>query len=108
MWCEALHNDALSPPAEQDDREMILKMISTERKQRDWVNFLPTVAFVWHSSVHHMTNYEPLMLLISCKPKLPSECTQYEDDVLKNPDFTKEEIELLSQTVTEENFHNLV
>ena len=58
--------------------------------------------------MHHITNYEPLMLFISHKPKLPSECTQYEEDVLKNLDFTEEEIELLSQTVTEENFPNLV
>ena len=57
--------------------------------------------------MHHVTNYEPLMLLIGHKPKLPSECTQYED-VLKNLDFTEEEIELLSQTVTQENFHSLV
>ena len=88
--------------------EMILKMISTERKQKDWVNYLPTVAFALHSSMHHITNYEPLRLLIGCKPKLPSECTQYEEDVLKNLDFTEEEIELLSQTVTQENFHSLV
>ena len=86
--------------------EMILKMISTERKQKDWVNYLPTVAFVC-SSMHHITNYEPLRLVIGHKPKLPSECTQYEEDVLKNPDFTEDEIELLSQTVTQENFHNL-
>ena len=88
--------------------EMILKMISTERKQKDWVNYLPTVAFALHSSMHHITNYEPLRLVIGHKPKLPSECTQYEEDVLKNLDFTEEEIELLSQTVTQENFHNLV
>ena len=88
--------------------EMILKMISAERKQKDWVNYLPTVALALHSSMYHIINYEPLMHLIGHKPKLPSECTQYEEDVLKNPDFTEEEIELLSQTVTEENFHNLV
>ena len=88
--------------------EMILKMISTERKQKDWVNYLPTVAFALRSSMHHITNYEQLRLVIGHKPKLPSECTQYEEDVLKNPDFTEEEIELLSQTVTQENFHNLV
>ena len=88
--------------------EMILKMISTERKQKDWVNFLPTAAFALHSSMHHVTNYEPLMLLIGHKPKLPSECTQYEEDVLNNLHFTEEEIELLSQTVTQENFHSLV
>ena len=71
-------------------------------------HYLPTVVFVLHSSMHHITNYEPLMLLIGCKPKLPSECTQYEEDVLKNLDFTEEEIKLLSQTVTQENFHSLV
>ena len=64
------------------------------------MNYLATVAFALHSSMHHVMNYEPLMLLISHKCKLPSECTQYEEDVLKNPDFTDEEIELLSQTVT--------
>ena len=88
--------------------QMILRMISTERKQKDWVNYLPTVAFALCSSMHHVTNYEPLRLFIGCKPKLPSEYTQYEEDALKNPDFTEEEIELLSQTVTQENFHNLV
>ena len=63
--------------------EMILKMISSERKQIYWVNYLPTVTFALHSSMHHITNYEPLMLLIGHKPKLPSECTQYKEDVLK-------------------------
>ena len=58
--------------------------------------------------MHHVTNYEPLRLLIGHKYKLPSECIQYKEDVLKNPDFTEEEIELLSQTVTQENFHSLV
>ena len=84
--------------------EMILKMISTERKQKDWVNYLPTVVFALRSSMHHVTNYETLRLVIGRKSKLPSGCTQYEEDVLKN----LEEIELLSQTVTQENFHNLV
>ena len=58
--------------------------------------------------MHHVTNYEPLMLLIGRKPKLTSECTQYNEDILKNPDFTEEEVEILSQVVTEDNFHNLV
>ena len=60
---------------------MILKMISSENKQKDWVNYLPTVAFAIHSSMYHVTNYEPLMLQIGQKPKLPSECTQFEEDV---------------------------
>ena len=55
--------------------EMILKMISSENKQRDWVNYLPTVAFTIQSSMHHVTNYEPLMLLIGHKLKLLVECT---------------------------------
>ena len=59
-------------------------------------------------SMYHVTNYEPLMVLIGRKPKLPSECTQYEEDVLKNLDFTEEEIELMSQTVTQENLHSMV
>ena len=57
--------------------------------------------------MHYVTNYEPFMPLIGRKPKLPSECTQYNEDVLKNPDFT-EEVNMLSQVVTEDNFHNLV
>ena len=48
------------------------------------------------------------MLLIGRKPKLSSECTKYDEDFLKNPDFTEEEVEMLSQVVTEDNFHNLV
>ena len=48
------------------------------------------------------------MLLIGQKPKLPSECTQYDEDVLKNLDFIEEEVEMLSQVVTEDNFHNLI
>ena len=87
--------------------EKILKMIGTEKKQKDWVNYLLTVAFALHSSMHRVTNYEPLMLLIGRKCKLPSECTQHDEDVRKNLDFT-EEVEILSQVVTEDNFHNLV
>ena len=48
------------------------------------------------------------MPLIGRKPKLPSECTQYNEDVLKNPDFTEEEVNMLSQVVAEDNFCNLV
>ena len=67
-----------------------------------------------HSSFHHpiiyapCTNYEPLMLLIGCKLKIPVECTQYEEDVLQNPDFTAEEVEMLSQHITEDTFQNMV
>ena len=88
--------------------ELILKMISSENKQRDWVNYLPTVAFTIQSSMHHVTNYEPLMFLIGHKPKLPVECTQYEEDVLQSPDFIAEEVEMLSQHITEDTFQNMV
>ena len=57
--------------------------------------------------MYHVTNYEALVLLIGCKPKLPAECTQFED-VLQNLDFTAEEVEMLSQCITEDNFQNLV
>ena len=58
--------------------------------------------------MHHVTNYEPLMLLIGCKPKLPVECTQYEEDVLQNSDFTAEDVEMLSQYITEDTFQNML
>ena len=87
---------------------MILKIISTEKKQKDWANYIPTVGFVLHSSMHHLTNYKPLMHLIGRKPKLPSEIKQCDQDVPKNLDFTEEEVKMLLQFVTEHKFHNLV
>ena len=72
------------------------------------MNYLPTVAFTIHSSMHHVTNYEPLMLLIGQKPKLLAECTQFEEDVPQNADFTAEEVEMLSQCITDNTFHNIM
>ena len=97
-------NDAITPPPKWFWKWLAQK----KQQQKDWVSYLPTVAFALHLLMHHVTNYEPLMLLIGRKPKLPSECTQYDEDVLKNLDFTEEEVEMLSQVVTEDNFHNLV
>ena len=89
--------------------EMILKMLKAERKQKDWVNYIPTVAFALRTSKHASTNYEPLLLMIGCKLKLPSEVSEvYPDDVFEIPDLSADEIELLSQHITELKFHEMV
>ena len=55
------------------------------------------------------TNYEPLLLMIGHKLKLPSELSEvYPDDVFEIPDLSADEIELLSQHITELKFHEMV
>ena len=86
---------------------MILKMTSEERKQKDWVEHLSTVAFAFQTSKHSSTNYEPLLLLIGRKPKLPAECIDLPVDTYEHPDVTPEEMEMLCTGITAENFHML-
>ena len=88
--------------------EMILKMMQAENKQKDWVDYLPTVAFAIRTSKHSSTNYEPLMVMIGRKAKLPIDVMDEIDiDVFKQPDMTCEEMEMLSNCITQENFHLL-
>ena len=88
--------------------EMILKMMQAENKQKDWVDYLPTVAFAVRTSKHSSTNYEPLMVMIGRKAKLPIDVTDEIDiDVFKQPDMTCEEMEMLCNCITQENFHLL-
>ena len=73
--------------------EMILKVMRKENKQKDWVNYLPTVAFAIRTLKHSSTNYEPLMVMIGRKAKLPIDVTDQIDwDVFKQPDMTCEEM----------------
>ena len=89
--------------------EMIPKMLKAERKQKDWVDYIPTVAFALRTSKHASTNYEPLLLMIGHKPKLPSEVTEvYPEDVFQIPDLSADKIEELSQCITELKFHEMV
>ena len=89
--------------------EMILKMLKAERKQKDWVDYIPTVAFALRMSKHTSTNYEPLLLMIGHKLKLPSEVTEvYPEDVFQIPDLSADKIEELSQHITELKFHEMV
>ena len=74
--------------------QMIIKMLHKNKKQRDWVEYLPTVAFVLHTSIHKSMNYKPLALLLGQKPKIPVECQDYGDEikiVLDEPDISEEE-----------------
>ena len=88
--------------------EIILKMMRKENKQKDWVNYLPTSAFAIRSSKHSSTNYEPLIVMIGRKAKLPIDVTDEIDlDVFKQPDMICEEMEMLSNAITQENFHLL-
>ena len=57
--------------------QMILKMLCENNKQRDWVDYLPTVGFALCTSIHKSTNYEPLVLLLGRKLKIPVECHNY-------------------------------
>ena len=73
---------------------MIIKMLCENKKQRDWVEYLPTVAFALHTCIHKSMNYEPLALLLRRKPKIPVECQDYGDEiknVLDEPDISEEE-----------------
>ena len=88
--------------------EMILKMMQEENKQKDWVNYLPTIAFAIRTSKHASTNYEPIMVKIGRKAKIPINVTDEIDiNVFKQPDKTCEEMDMLSNCITQENFHLL-
>ena len=77
--------------------EMILKMLKAERKQKDWVDYIPTVAFTLRTSKHASTNYEPLLLMTGHKLKLSSEVTEvYPDDVFEISDLSPSVIENFS------------
>ena len=87
---------------------MILKMMWEENKQKDWVNYLPTVTFAVRTSKHSSTNYEPLKVMIGRKAKLPIDVPDEIDiDIFKQPDRTCEEMDMLSNCITQENFHLL-
>ena len=66
--------------------QMILKMLCENNKQRDWVDYLPTVGFALRTSICKSTNYEPLVLLLGRKPKIPVECHNYGDEIKNVPD----------------------
>ena len=44
--------------------QMIVKMLCKNKKLRHWVEYLPTVAFALHTSIHKSMYYEPLALLL--------------------------------------------
>ena len=73
---------------------MIFKMLHENMKQGDWVEYLPTVAFALHTSIHKSTNSKPLALLLRQKPKIPVECQDYGEEiknVLDKPNISEEE-----------------
>ena len=74
---------------------MIIKMLCENKKQRDWLEYLPrVVAFALHTSIYKSMNYEPLVLLLGQKPKISVECQDYGDEiknVLDEPNISEEE-----------------
>ena len=61
------------------------------KEQSDWVEALPTIAWIHKLTCHASTNYEPLRFMIGCKLKLPSECRKVGTDITKIRDLTEEE-----------------
>ena len=72
------------------------------------MDYLPTVAFAVRTSKHSSRNYEPLIVVIGRKVKLPIDVTDEIDiDVFKQPDMTCDEMKMLPNCITQENFHLL-
>ena len=65
-----------------------------KKEAKRLVEYLPTVAFALHTSVHKSTNYEPLALLLGRKSRIPVDCHDYEAEtknVLDQPDISEEQ-----------------
>ena len=60
------------------------------KEQLDWVEALPTIAWIDRSTCHASTNYEPLRLMTGHKPKLPSECKKVGTSITKFRNLTEE------------------
>ena len=86
---------------------MILKMLQENKKQRDWVEYFPTVVFALHTSVHQSTNYEPLALLLGQKPRIPVDCHDYEN-VLEQPDISQEQKNQMVEGFQQKHFAALL
>ena len=91
--------------------QMIIKMLYENKKQRDWVEYLPTVAFALCTSIHKSFNYEPLELLLVQKPKIPVECHDYGDElknVLHEPDISEEQKNNMIEGFQQQHFAALL
>ena len=91
--------------------QMILKMLQENKKQRDWVEYLPTVAFALRTSVHKLTNYEPLALLLGRKPRIPVDCHDHEAEtknVLDQPDILEEQKDQRVEGFQQKHFATLL
>ena len=87
--------------------QMILKMLHENNKQQDWVDYLPTVGFALCTSIYKSTNYEPLVLLLGRKPKIPVEYCNYGDEiknVLDAPDISEEKKNNMTKGFQQEHF----
>ena len=58
--------------------------------------------------MHKSTNYQPIQLLISRRPKMPVECINYSTDIKDINDFTDEEVEMVLDSVSDENLKHLI
>ena len=57
---------------------------------------------------HTSTNYEPLRIILGCKPKLPCECKNWGTDITKIRDLTEEEVEDIISQTNKENVETLM
>ena len=80
-----------------------------KKKQTERLDKLFTHSCFCHkTSKHSSMNYEPIMIMIGRKAKIPIDVTDETDiDVFKQPDMMCEEMDMLSNCITQENIHLL-
>ena len=82
----------------------MLKKMLLDKKEKNWPDYINTVAWNTGSNIHKSANFKPIHLLIGQGPKLPPECEQLDLDIMKNPDLMEEQVEkIIEETMN----HNL-
>ena len=102
------YHPAVNGLVERLNRVTTQMMVKGLNKQDDWPVFVQTVAWIIRSNVHKSTNYQPIHLLISRRPKMPVECINYSTDIKDIDNFTGEEVKVVMDSVSDENLKCLI
>ena len=104
----SLYHPSVNGLVERLNRTMTEMIIKSLDQQKDWPDFVQTCAWNIRSYVHKSTNYQPIHLLISRRPKMPPECINYSTDIKDIEDFTDEEVKMVMDGVSDENLKCLI
>ena len=77
-----------------------------DKEDKNWPDYISTIAWNHRSNVHKSTNFEPIHLLLGRWPKLPPGCEQLDLDITKNPDLTRQQVEKILEETSTQNLSN--